>query len=104
MVSAQLACGSSTPPSTPNTQSPALEDNSNSEEAIICADPYHTYGLQADGTVVYTEDPEGIYFNYNISEVTDWTDIVALAAGDAHAVGLRIDSFTDRLCMKLVQP
>lgn len=46
----------------------------------------HTVGLRADGTVVAVGDN-----SYGQCNVGEWTDIVAVAAGDWHTVGLRSD-------------
>ena len=46
----------------------------------------HTVGLRADGTVVAVGDN-----SYGQCNVGEWTDIVAIAAGDWHTVGLRSD-------------
>ena len=52
----------------------------------ISARMYHTVGLRTDGTVVAT--------GYNANEqcdVNDWSDIIAVSAGDTHTVGLKSD-------------
>jgi alpha-tubulin suppressor-like RCC1 family protein len=46
----------------------------------------HTVGLRSDGTVVAVGDN---YFNQ--CDVKDWSDIVAVSAGDWHTVGLKSD-------------
>lgn len=46
----------------------------------------HTVGLRADGTVVAIGDNQ-----FGQCNVFDWTDIVAIAAGDWHTVGLKSD-------------
>ncbi len=46
----------------------------------------HTVGLRADGTVVAVGDN-----SLGQCNVSDWTNIVAIAAGDWHTVGLRSD-------------
>lgn len=46
----------------------------------------HTVGLRKDGTVVAVGDNE-----YGQCDVNDWTNIVAISAGDWHTVGLRKD-------------
>ena len=43
---------------------------------------YHVFGLQADGTVVYTE---------YMSNFTTWRDIITISAGQDHCVGLKAD-------------
>ncbi len=47
---------------------------------------FHIVGLKADGTVAAVGDN---YFGQ--CDVSDWTDIVAVAAGSSHTVGLRAD-------------
>ena len=49
----------------------------------------HTVGLKSDGTVVATEY-KGKDYNGQC-DVSEWTDIVAVAAGFAHTVGLKSD-------------
>ena len=46
----------------------------------------HTVGLKSDGTVVAVGDN-----TFGQCNVDEWTDIVAIAAGDSHTVGLRSD-------------
>lgn len=46
----------------------------------------HTVGLRSDGTVVAVGDN-----TYGQCNVNEWTDIIAIAAGDWHTVGLRAD-------------
>ena len=46
----------------------------------------HTVGLKSDGTVVATGNN-----NYGQCDVSDWTDIVAIAAGSLCTIGLRSD-------------
>ncbi len=50
----------------------------------------HTVGLKADGTVLATTVTESNY-DYGQSDVSGWSDIVAVAAGMAHTLGLRKD-------------
>lgn len=47
---------------------------------------YHTVGLKSDGTVVAVGDNK-----YGQCDVSEWTDIVAVAAGWSHTVGLKSD-------------
>ena len=47
---------------------------------------YHTVGLKSDGTVVAVGDNK-----YGQCDVSEWTDIVAIAAGWSHTVGLKSD-------------
>jgi alpha-tubulin suppressor-like RCC1 family protein len=54
-------------------------------------------GLRADGTVVAAGDND-----YGQCEVGDWTDIVAVAAGNYHTVGLRSDGTVVAMGMNLV--
>lgn len=46
----------------------------------------HTVGLRTDGTVVAVGDNQ-----FGQCNVSEWTDIVAIAAGDWHTVGLKAD-------------
>ncbi len=46
----------------------------------------HTVALKNDGTVVAVGDNE-----YGQCDVSDWTDIIAICAGDYHTVGLKSD-------------
>lgn len=46
----------------------------------------HTVGLKADGTVVAVGNN-----NYGQCDVSGWTAIVAVSAGDSHTVGLKAD-------------
>ena len=50
----------------------------------ISAGNSHTVGLKSDGTVVACG-----HNNYEQSNVSDWTDIVAISAGYNHTVGLK---------------
>ena len=52
----------------------------------ISAEFEHTVGLRSDGTVVAVG-----WNKYGQCDVTDWSDIVAVAAGDDYTVGLRSD-------------
>ena len=60
---------------------------------------YHTVGLKSNGTVVATKIKMGLLdIPYGSAvedkgqcDVTDWTDIVAVSAGDDHTVGLKSD-------------
>lgn len=45
-------------------------------------------GLKADGTVAVAYDEKGPYKDYQLNQVENWTDIVAIAAGEWHIVGL----------------
>lgn len=45
-------------------------------------------GLKADGTVTVAYDEKGPYKDYQLNQVENWTDIVAIAAGEWHIVGL----------------
>lgn len=45
-------------------------------------------GLKSDGTVVAEDAVDGSFLQ---RDVEDWTDIVAIAAGDGHLVGLKSD-------------
>ena len=53
---------------------------------IAAAGIYHTVGLKADGTVVAVGGNE-----YGQCNVSDWQNIVAIAATDYHTVGLKAD-------------
>ena len=65
----------------------------------ISAGDYHTVGLKKDGTVVAVgancyDEYEYAYeydYDYGQCETGDWTDIVAISAGDYHTVGLKKD-------------
>ena len=70
----------------------------------VAAGDFHTVGLRSDGTVVaagsnrFTQvrnpgNPDAYLIDEvsNQCQVSDWTDIVAIAAGDFHTVGLRSD-------------
>ena len=60
--------------------------NDIAKRASIDAGRVHTVGLKADGTVVAASwDWQGQ------CDVSDWTDIVAVAAGSFHTVGLKAD-------------
>ena len=52
----------------------------------VSAAQVHTVGLRSDGTVVAVGSNR-----YGQCDVSDWTDIVAVAAGGLHTVGLRAD-------------
>lgn len=45
-------------------------------------------GLKSDGTVTVAYDEEDFYKDYRLNRVEEWTDIVAIAAGEWHIVGL----------------
>lgn len=45
-------------------------------------------GLKVDGTVAVAYDEKGPYKDYQLNQVENWTDIVAIAAGEWHIVGL----------------
>ena len=55
-------------------------------ETISASKFYHTVALKSDGTVVATG-----YTKYGACDVSDWTDIVAVATGNYHTVGLKSD-------------
>ena len=55
-------------------------------ETISAGEYYHTVALKSDGTVVATG-----YTKYGACDVSDWTDIVAVATGNYHTVGLKSD-------------
>ena len=67
----------------------------------ISAYQYHTVGLKADGTVVTTGDFATLYkavtkldpsdSDPDFSGISDWTDIVSVAAGDKFTLGLKAD-------------
>ena len=67
----------------------ALVENAKRFHNIVSAEDEHTVGLKSDGTVVATEY-KGDYY-HGQCEVSDWTDIVAVAAGPYHTVGLKSD-------------
>ena len=52
----------------------------------ISAGGLHTVGLKSDGTVAAVGDNE-----YGQCDVSEWTDIVAVAASSSHTVGLKSD-------------
>ena len=52
----------------------------------IAAEIHHTVALKSDGTVVATGNNDD-----GRCDVSDWTDIVAVAAGTCHTVGLKAD-------------
>ncbi len=56
------------------------------QEQTICGGLFHTVGLEIDGAVVAVGDND-----YGQCEVSVWTDIVAVAAGDNHTVWLKSD-------------
>ena len=66
----------------------------------IAAGRYHTVGLRSDGTVT-ARMITGTFFilsddkktNHDVGQcnVSDWTDIIAIAANNSHTVGLRSD-------------
>ena len=66
-------------------QSRSLWDRIAARE-VISAGYERTVGLRADGAVVAVG-----YNEYGQCDVSDWTDIVAIAAGGNHTVGLRAD-------------
>jgi len=57
----------------------------------ISACGYATVGLMSDGTVVATGKDIGKSDLDIVTEVAEWTDIIAISAGDEHAVGLKAD-------------
>ena len=65
--------------------------------SMIAAGSYHTVGLKADGTVVTAGaiDPERASWdpnsktNYGQCDTKEWKDIVSVAAGSYHTVGLK---------------
>ena len=69
-------------------RSRALWDQT-AQRNMIGAGTAHSVGLRADGTVLATKY---IGMNYSIQcDVSDWTDVVAVAAGCYHTVGLKSD-------------
>ena len=68
---------------------PILEAKRNTIAAVhgkICLSLDYTFGLRSDGTVLAVSSN-----NYGNCDVSDWTNIVALACGSHHTVGLRSD-------------
>jgi len=65
----------------------------------VSAGDWHTVGLRSDGTVVAVGDNESgqsaqltvVYSESGQCDVSDWSNIVAVSAGDWHTVGLRSD-------------
>ena len=53
---------------------------------MVSAGVVHTVGLKSDGTVVAVGNKE-----YDLCDVSDWTDIVAVSADCYHTVGLKSD-------------
>lgn len=51
----------------------------------------HTVGLKTDGTVVATKYIGNPMLDFGQCDVSDWKDIVAVAAGDMNTVGLKED-------------
>ena len=60
-------------------------------ESTIAGGMTTTVGLKTDGTVVAVGQNE-----YGQCDVSEWTDIVAVAAGDFHTVGLKADDMLVR--------
>ena len=50
---------------------------------MVAAGRYHTVGLKSDGSVIAAGSN-----NFNQCEVSFWSDIRQIAAGDHHTVGL----------------
>lgn len=65
----------------------------------VDASDHFLVGLRTDGTVVYaggngheeSADPELRERKSNAEEIAGWTDIIAVASGDYHTIGLRAD-------------
>ena len=53
---------------------------------VLAVGDHHTVGLRADGTVVTTGENRSGQCN-----VSEWSDIIAIAAGTDHTVGLKAD-------------
>ena len=60
--------------------------NDIAERQTIAGSDDHTVGLKSDGTVVAAGDNK-----YDQCDVSDWTDVVAVACGVYHTVGLKSD-------------
>ena len=60
--------------------------NDIAERQTIAGSGDHTVGLKSDGTVVAAGDNK-----YGQCDVSDWTDVVAVACGVYHTVGLKSD-------------
>jgi alpha-tubulin suppressor-like RCC1 family protein len=76
-----------------NFQTPSIDEITNNENILYLNSSFstaktynHTVGLKTDGTVVAFGEFCGVECN-----VSDWTDIVAVSAGDLHTVGLKAD-------------
>lgn len=84
---------------------PVVQDTAHWTDIVsISVGDLHTLGLKKDGTVVSTEInylndaiPAAVssttydYMQHGQTEASGWTDIVAVAAGQYHSVGLRKD-------------
>ena len=80
------------PPSTdPNPDMVVLPEFTVPRDGIIAAGGLHTAALLQDGTVVSTQIPAGSKYRSGQCEVSGWTDVVAIAAGQTHVLGLKAD-------------